>query len=811
MKRPLAGVVIGYAGGILLGVDWQPAPEWLWGLALAAGGLALASRRFQTILLYLLVIFCGWANFVSHSISIAPEDLRHLLGEQPALVAVRGQVAEAPRLKMVERRGVEAGHTQTPVEVSALRRGGRWEPATGRVMVMTPAPLDSQFFPGQRVEVAGVISPPSPPVAPGLLDYRAYLATRGIYYELSARLTNDWQLGVGALHERPLTTRFLEWSRQTLALGLPAVDESLRLIWAMTLDWRTAFEGDLADPFLQAGTMHLFAIDGLRIALVSGMLITLLRVLQLSRAGCGLVCLPVIWFYTAATGWEPSAVRASVMMTVVILGWVLRRPGDLLNSLATAALIILWWNPLELFAAGFQLSFLVVLVIAVMLPPLNDGVNQLLKFDPLVPAELVPKWRIRATNGLRHVLQFFALSLAAWVGSIPLSAKYFNLFSPVSPLANVVAVPLGIGALTSNLGSLVCGAWWPGATVLFNHSGWFFMLLMTRVSEVTASWPGAYFYVPAWSWTAIGLYYAVMVATFSGWWRLPRPMPARILAAASLAAVAGLGWWLWTATRPALKLTVLPMNGSQVVYVAGSSAVNECLINCGNEVSVDSTLKSFLRAQGVNRLPRLVLTTGEVDSCGGASRFNQLFRVDTLFTSTTHFRSSVYRDFIADYDQTRHPHQPLRLNDTVAGWIVLHPGPMDAFPRADDNALVLRGTFFGTTILLLSDLGREGQSTLLGRTNALRADVVVASVPSQGEPLSGPLIEAIHPHLIIITDAEFPIPRRAGPELKQRLADTGIPVIYTRASGAVMLTATPGQWEATAMDGQTVGLPTIRR
>jgi len=125
--------------------------------------------------------------------------------------------------------------------------------------------------------------------------------------------------------------------------------------------------------------MHLFAIDGLRIALVSGILITLLRVLRLSRAVCGLLCIPALWFYTAATGGEPSAIRASVMMTIVIGGWALNRPGDLLNSLAAAALVILVWDPTEMFAAGFQLSFLVVLIIALMLPPLNDWVNARLK------------------------------------------------------------------------------------------------------------------------------------------------------------------------------------------------------------------------------------------------------------------------------------------------------------------------------------------------------------------------------------------------------------------------------------------------
>ena len=90
--------------------------------------------------------------------------------------------------------------------------------------------------------------------------------------------------------------------------------------------------------------MHMFAIDGLRIALLSGMIVTLLRVMRLSRAWSGAIAIPVIWFYTAATGWESSAVRASVMMTIVLGGWALKRPSDLVNSLAAAAFLILLWN-----------------------------------------------------------------------------------------------------------------------------------------------------------------------------------------------------------------------------------------------------------------------------------------------------------------------------------------------------------------------------------------------------------------------------------------------------------------------------------
>ena len=92
--------------------------------------------------------------------------------------------------------------------------------------------------------------------------------------------------------------------------------------------------------------------------------------------------IPLIWFYVALTGWPASAIRATVMLTVVIVGWVLKRPSDLLNSLFAAALIILAWEPQQLFQAGLPALVLVVLCIILLLPPLAGLGERLIGAGP---------------------------------------------------------------------------------------------------------------------------------------------------------------------------------------------------------------------------------------------------------------------------------------------------------------------------------------------------------------------------------------------------------------------------------------------
>src|SRR6185436_14770203 len=86
-------------------------------------------------------------------------------------------------------------------------------------------------------------------------------------------------------------------------------------------------------------------------------------------------------------------------------------------------------------------------------------------------------------------------SAAAWLGSIPLVAYYFHLFTPVSLLANLIVVPLSSAALACNLASLAVGGWVPGCAELLNHAAWFFMRGMIQVSESMAAWPGGCFHV----------------------------------------------------------------------------------------------------------------------------------------------------------------------------------------------------------------------------------------------------------------------------------------------------------------------------
>jgi ComEC/Rec2-related protein len=823
-------VALMFAGGIVLAdVAPFPAPVFaLLGLSAALAILALAWARGRPALVWALLVTTGAANLARHQAQLSPHDLRVVARDPPFIATIRGTLAETPYHRIYQHREEEAWRTLAEIEVTHLRaRNGPWEPAIGRVAVSTPGVLPGMFFGGRRVELEGVLQAPRAPIAEGLFDYRQFLSRQGVYFQVQVASTNDWRLAPGADPNapRPVPDRFADWAKTTLAQGLPVEDEPLRLLWAMTLGWKTALTGEISEPFMRSGTMHVFAISGLHVALIAGLLVLVLRVFRVPRGWCGWIVIPLIWFYAGVTGWQASAVRSTIMMSVIVAAWALRRPADLINSLAAAAFIILLWDPQQLFQAGFQLSFLVVFSLALFAaildslhspllapdpgrpPPTLHRVLRDLPFmtllfpDPLLPAELRTRGQRWLGGPLRWLFNAASTSLAAWLGSIPLIAYYFHLITPIGLLANLVIVPLSSVALACNLASLAISALVPAAAELFNHAAWFFMWLMMRFSDWAAQVPGGCLNIAAPSVAAFALYYALLASLLTGWLFRPK---LRLWAGGVLAALALLCFVEWRKERASAWLTAIPLNGGEAFYFKPARSSEKLVIDCGNESSAGFLLNPFLRAQGVNRLTRLLLTHGDINHVGGTRLVAERFPPRRVLFSQVSFRSGAYRELIGQFSKTPGLAQAVQRGDAAGSWTVLHPGEEDRFPQADDNAMVLHGDIEGVRVLLLSDLGKPGQNALMNRTPDLRADIVISGLPNQTEPLADALLEALQPQLIILTDSEFPASQRASSGLRERLAARQSKVLHTRETGAITLSVSAGRWTARTMSGEVI-------
>ena len=831
MSRPLLLVALVYTAGVLA-ADFARGVIPVLGTLLAGAFIAITAIAWsapRSVLTWILVFIAGAANLSRQQATLAPNDLRRVAGEAPAIATIRGRLVETPYHRHYEHVDEEVWRTLARIDVESVRFGnGEWQTASSRIVATTPGIVASNFFGGRHVEIEGVLRPPRGAIVEGLFDYAEHLTRQGIHYQLDVEQLSDWRLTADSPASPPVADRFGQWAKQALALGLPVEDQPLQLLWAMTLGWKTALSGEVSEPFMRSGTMHVFAISGLHIALIAGLLVAALRVARVPRPACAWMVLPIIWFYTGVTGWQASAIRSTIMMTVILGGWMLQRPSDLVNSLAGAALLILLWDPQQLFQAGFQLSFAVVFSLALIAPlfhaisaPVLDptmenrssGSNHwsealtqklpilaIILPDPFQLRSARPRWQRWTLTGLRYLAGSFITSFAAWIGSIPVVAWHFNLLTPVSLLANIIVVPLSSAALACNLAALATAAWLPGAAELFNHAAWFFMVWMIRISEWCAELPAGCFHVRGPSLPMFLLYYAALAGLLTGLAFRPRIRIGYAVVLTLLSTWLAAGWWN---ERQSARLTVLPLNGGEAIYFEPAHGEPDLLVDCGSEFTSEFVLKPFLRSRGVDYPDTLVLTHGDARNVGGAALMQARFTPRRVVVSDATFRSGAYRDAVRSFDSITGHVERIAINGQMGTWTILHPGGNTTGSQADDNALVLFGEVTSTRILLLSDLSKPGQHALLTRWPELRADIVIGGLPTSAEPLAEAFLDAVQPKLIIVTDAEFPAMQRASLRLQERLRARDVPVVFTHQAGAVTLWVESDGWVAKARSGET--------
>jgi len=205
-------------------------------------------------------------------------------------------------------------------------------------------------------------------------------------------------------------------------------------------------------------------------------------------------------FYAAVTGLHVSSIRAAVMSSILLGSFFFERKVFALNSLAAAAFFLLCWDTNEFFSTGFQLSFAVVDGIILLADPLSGWLRLIGAPDPFLPRRLVSGLRRMIGVGYEWICRGGSVSLAAWLGSLPLIFWYFHLITPSSLFANLVVVPIAFFILAIALLSLVVVPIASGLSLIFNNANWTLATAVIAFIQWFAQVPGSHYYVAEPSW-----------------------------------------------------------------------------------------------------------------------------------------------------------------------------------------------------------------------------------------------------------------------------------------------------------------------
>ena len=305
-----------------------------------------------------------------------------------------------------------------------------------------------------------------------------------------------------------------------VAVGLDGWGDIPALNQAMLLGSRHEMPPAMKRVFVDSGTIHVFAISGLHIVLVAAVLTLAVSVLGVPRMYWLWVVGPLLVFYTVLTGWQPSAVRACVMALVYFVAPLIGRKPSGLAALAGTALILHALQPWLVYDIGSVLSFTVMAGLVVFCRPFCEIARRLCHVDYFKREALLYQMsesaartkRIEALGtAVRWTADSFAVSLAAFLASVPLTAYYFGRFTPGGLFANLVVGPCSLFIVVAGCLGVAATFVSDWVASCFNHAAGFFTWMMVKTAEITVACPGANFKIEKWSPWLVWVWFSMLL------------------------------------------------------------------------------------------------------------------------------------------------------------------------------------------------------------------------------------------------------------------------------------------------------------
>jgi len=279
---------------------------------------------------------------------------------------------------------------------------------------------------GDILRVAGSFYAVPPPSNPNEFDYKAYLARQNIYSHSFVNRDEVQKAG----NSPP--SHILKWALKLREKASTIIDYNITsskenaIAKALILGVKDHLDNDIKQAYASAGAMHVLAVSGLHVGIVYLLLeLVFGRLKHHSPAGQKLftfLSVAAIWLYALITGLSPSVLRAATMFSMVAIGEVNTRKGNIYNTLGLSAFILLLSDPYLIYSVGFQLSYSAVFGIVYLQPRLY----RLLSFSSRVGDKA---WSITC------------VSIAAQLSTFPLSAYYFHQFPTYFLVSNLVVIP----------------------------------------------------------------------------------------------------------------------------------------------------------------------------------------------------------------------------------------------------------------------------------------------------------------------------------------------------------------------------------
>ncbi len=700
-------------------------------------------------------------------------------------VTVAGTVVTPP--------GTHQGRIRFLLHAAACYDGVNATPIDADLMVTAilrdPEQISPGLAQGMTIALHGWLSLPGPPRNPGEASLAGYWAANGI-------------AGAFIVHGRDalqvIDTTGGSWLTRILIVPVRAailrcIDATIggeegEFLKGLLIGERGGISEETMQAFVTAGVAHVLAVSGSNVAVVALMLGFVAGLVRLPRMVRTFLIAAGLLFYMELTGGQTPVVRATIMALTFLVGRAAQRRANVYNSLGLSAFLILLYDARQLYDAGFQLSFCAVFGIIHLYPRMNAWISRF---------HGGAWWHRAAVN----VLRLSAVSLAATLATLPVTAAWFGRVSLIGVFANIPVVPatglsvvLGAAAVAGSL----AGGWVASVLGALNALILQATLAVTRIAAA----------VPCASLDASGLPLSAGLALCAATglvfhWR--EPGGARVFLPVLLLS---LNFIVFVPSDPGpapglLRVHFIDVGQGDAILVEFPGG-RTMLIDAGPwSPSFDAgerTVLPYLRRRGIDRIDLLVVTHPHSDHLGGVPFLLGHLEVGRLVDSGQPVRSALYASYLrASAGDGRLPEAVSAGHvldaEPDARLYVLSPLPRfvdrdtsHAPPNLNNTSVVLKLQYGHVALLLAGDAEENAEDTMVRQFGTfLRSALLKSGHHGSITSSSQTFLDAVQPSMVAVSVGRRNRFHHPSAVVLQRFASRGALVARTDVDGAVIV------------------------
>ncbi|MGP4065025.1 DNA internalization-related competence protein ComEC/Rec2 [Oceanobacillus sp. M65] len=580
---------------------------------------------------------------------------------------------------------------------------------------------------GATCEFQGVPERPNPSTNPGEFNYRDYLASKKITYQVNLNALHDVTCTGQDLFHRFYTLR------ENLSTYIDKRVSSNTSAWmkGLVLGDDSAIPEDTIELFQRWSLSHLLAISGLHVGLfVAFLYFALLKLNLLTKEKAQWLILFLLPAYAVVAGGEPSIWRASMMVLCFILLRKFKRAFSYTDVLSFVFLLFVLINPYMVYHVGFQLSFLVTLGLL-----------------------LSQKW---LSNSNSLIEQGLKISFVAQMMILPLLFHHFYIFQPLSVLVNTLVVPYFSILIIPSMFLFLLISPFPIINLfdkLFSMAQNVLLTLLTFFDE-HVNYP----------WTMDGMaieFVAVYYGLFFVFMYYVQNKDNKNAFVAGSTIVIFVSYFVAIPYfSPYGVVTMLDIGQGDAYVVELPYRKGVFLIDAGAGVSFPERtptnskykqiIQPYLKSRGVTKLDAIIITHKDIDHSGSVQYLAEEYKTDQIIVSDYYEIDQRSKEL---WNQKNIAVQRVKQGDQLnLGGQQLHVlAPMNDKGSPNENSIVLLAELGGQSWLFTGDIGREEEKELMRSYEHLSIDVLKVAHHGSSSSSDDAFLDHIEPEIGLIS------------------------------------------------------------